>query len=117
MVIPSMITHWIPEGGGRVSKIGCSKSCGNISKPRVALLQGGEDDVIMKYLNAGSESSYNDQDLLAGNVLKMSNIQLGSFLIDLIKNNMKEEFVTPGCKRLFMGAHFYIKEETKVQLL
>jgi hypothetical protein len=34
-----------------------------------------------------------------------------------MKNNMKEEFVTPWYKRLFMGAHFYGKEETKVQLL
>jgi hypothetical protein len=47
VVILAMTSHWIPEGGGRVSEIGCSKSSGNISKPRMALLQGGEDDVIM----------------------------------------------------------------------
>jgi hypothetical protein len=81
------------------------------------LLQGGEDDVIMKSLNTGSKTSYNDQVLSAGNVLKISNIQLGSFLFDLMKNNMKEEFITPWCKRLFVGDHFHSKEEIKVQLL
>jgi hypothetical protein len=55
--------------------------------------------VIMKSLNVGSETSYNDQVLSVGNVLKMSNIQLGSFLFDLMKNNMKERFVTLWCKR------------------
>jgi hypothetical protein len=73
--------------------------------------------VIIKSLNVGSESRCNDQILLDGNVMKMSNIQLGSFLFDLMKNNMKEEFVTPWRKRLFVGAHFHRKDETKVQLL
>jgi hypothetical protein len=73
--------------------------------------------VIMKSLNVGSETSYNDQVLSVGNVLKMSNIQLGSFLFDLMKNNMKERFVTLWCKRRFVGAHFHSKEEKKVQLL
>jgi hypothetical protein len=56
---------WILEGDGRVSEIGCSTSSGNISKSRMTLLQGGEDDVIMKYLNVGSKTSYNDQLLSA----------------------------------------------------
>jgi hypothetical protein len=55
-----------------------------------------------------------NQVLLAGNVRKLSNIQLGSFVFDLMKNNMKEVFVTPWCKRLFVGAHSHSKEETKV---
>jgi hypothetical protein len=54
---------------------------------------------------------------IASNVMKISNIQLGSFLFDLMKTNMKQEFVMPWCKRLFVGAHFHINEETKVQLL
>jgi hypothetical protein len=71
----------------------------------------------MKSLMVGSKTSYNDQVLLASNILKMSNIQLASFSFDLMKNNMKEEFITPWCKRLFVGARFHSKEETKVQLL
>jgi hypothetical protein len=47
----------------------------------------------------------------------MYNIQLGSFLFDLMKNNMKEELGMPWCKRLFVGAHFHSKDGTKVQLL
>jgi hypothetical protein len=74
-------------------------------------------DMIMKSLNVGSETSHNDHVLSASNVLKMSNMQVGSFLIDLMKNNVKEEFVMAWCKRLFVGANFYSKEETKVQLL
>jgi hypothetical protein len=85
MVIPAMTSHWIPEGGGRVSEIGCSKSFDNISKSKTTLLQGGEDDVIMKSLNVGSKTSYNEQVLSAGNVLKMSNIQLVSFIFTLMK--------------------------------
>jgi hypothetical protein len=112
-----MTSHRILEGGARVSEIGCIKSSSNISKPRMALLQGGDDDVIMKSLNVGFEISYNDQVLSAGNVLKMSHIQFGYFLFDLMKNNMKEEFVMPWYRRLFVGAHFHSKEETKVQLL
>jgi hypothetical protein len=73
--------------------------------------------VIFKSQNVGSETSYNNQILSAGNVLKMCNTQLGSFLFDLMKNNMKKNFVTPWCKRLFVGGHFHSKEETKVQLL
>jgi hypothetical protein len=73
-----------------------------------------EPDVIIKSLNVGFESSCNNQVLSASNVLKMSNIQLGTFLFDLMKNNMKEELVTPWCKRLFVGAHFHSKEEMKV---
>jgi hypothetical protein len=117
VVILAMTSHWIPEGGERVSETCCSKSSDNISKSRMALLQGGVDDVTMKSLNVGSKTSYNSQVLSAGNVLKMSNIQLDSFLFDLMKNNMKEEFVMSCCKRLFVGDHFHSKEETKVQLL
>jgi hypothetical protein len=73
-----------------------------------------EPDVIIKSLNVGFESSCNNQVLSASNVLKMSNIQLGTFLFDLMKNNMMEELVTPWCKRLIVGAHFHSKEETKV---
>jgi hypothetical protein len=55
VVIPAMASHWIPKGGARVSEIGCSKSSGNITKSRAALLQGGEDVVIIKYLNVDSK--------------------------------------------------------------
>jgi hypothetical protein len=73
--------------------------------------------VIMKSLNVGYVTSYNDQVLSFGNILKMSNIHLGYSLFDLMKNNMREEFVIPWCKRLFVRANFRSKKEMKVQLL
>jgi hypothetical protein len=65
-----------------------------ISKPRMTLLQGGEDDVIIKSLNVGLESSCNDQVLSAGNVLKNSNIQLGSVTPPNNNNNNRFGGVT-----------------------
>jgi hypothetical protein len=48
--------------------------------------------VIMKSLNVGYVTSYNDQVLSFGNILKMFNIHLGYSLFDLMKNNMREEY-------------------------
>jgi hypothetical protein len=38
VVIAAMTSHWILEGKGRVSEIGCNKSSGNISKLMTTLL-------------------------------------------------------------------------------
>ena len=65
----------------------------------------------IKSSNIYFENLCTDLNLSAGISFKMPTIKLGSFLFDL-KNNMKEEFDVPWCKKLIVGAHFHSKKET-----
>ena len=68
-------------------------------------------DVTMRPSNIYSKNLCNDLNISADNSLTMSTIKIGSFLFNLKKNNMKEEFVMPWCKKLIVGAHFHSKQE------
>lgn len=68
-------------------------------------------DLTIRSSNIYFTNLCHDLNISASNSLKKPTIKFGSFLFDLKKNNMKEEFVMPWCKKLIVGAHFHSKQE------